>query len=68
MILSGVGEMELDEERVAVSPGDVVMIPAGTRHALRGEFEIVNVVQPPFDPADEFPAETATGTGTTTRG
>lgn len=65
VILSGAGEMELDDQRVAVSPGDVIMIPAGTRHALRGAFDIINVVQPPFDPADEFSAETTTTTATT---
>ena len=54
VILDGAGEMELDEERVPVVPGDVIMIPPMTRHALRGHFEIINVVTPPFDPTDEY--------------
>lgn len=57
VILEGAGEIEMDDALVAVKPGDVVMIPPGTRHALRGAFEIINVVVPPFDPADEFLAE-----------
>ncbi|MDQ1257751.1 MAG: hypothetical protein QG656_2357 [Candidatus Hydrogenedentes bacterium] len=53
-ILSGSGEIELDDERIPVEPGDVVMIPPYTRHVARGQFEIVNVICPPFDAADEF--------------
>ena len=56
-ILSGAGEIELGEETLAVEPGDAVYIPPGVRHALRGSFEIINVVAPPFDPADEFVVE-----------
>lgn len=54
VVLSGEGEIEINDERVAVRPGDVVMIPPGTRHVARGELEILNIVTPPFDPADEF--------------
>jgi len=57
VILSGTGEIELDDDRVEVKPGDVVMIPPGTRHAARGDFEILNVVCPPFDPEDEHDVE-----------
>ena len=56
IILSGSGEIELDDERVPVKPGDVIMIPPGTRHVARGELEIINIVCPPFDPADEHEA------------
>ena len=37
-----------------VKPGDVVYIPPFTRHVARGNFEIINVVHPPFDPSDEY--------------
>lgn len=57
IILEGAGEVELNDERVPVKPGDVVYIPPYTRHVARGEFEIINVVHPPFDPADEYIAE-----------
>ncbi len=53
VVLTGTGEIELDDDRVAVGPGDVVYIPPKTQHALRGRFEIINVVAPPFDPSDE---------------
>ncbi len=56
-ILSGAGEIALDDERLPVGPGDAVYIPPGVRHALSGQFEIINVVSPPFDPADEFVVE-----------
>lgn len=58
VILSGSGEMEMDDEIVPVAPGDVIMIPPGVRHVARGEFEIINIVAPPFDPTDEHVVET----------
>jgi len=54
VILSGTGDIQLDDDQVAVGPGDVVMIPPLTRHAARGALEIMNIVCPPFDPDDEF--------------
>lgn len=56
VVLEGTGEIELDGVRHAVGPGDVVAIPPGTHHALRGHFEILNIVTPPFDPEDEHEA------------
>ena len=53
-VLTGAGEVTLDDRRTAVGPGDVICIPPGTRHAMRGDFEILNIVTPPFDPADEY--------------
>ena len=55
--LSGEGEIEIDGVPHPVRPGDTVMIPPETRHALRGDFEILNIVSPPFDPGDEFLVE-----------
>jgi mannose-6-phosphate isomerase-like protein (cupin superfamily) len=46
--------IELDGERVAVGPGHAVMIPPGVRHRAVGRMTILNVVVPPFDPADEW--------------
>ncbi len=57
VILEGEGAIELDGRLHAVAPGDVVYIPPLTRHALRGRFEIINVVSPPFDPTDEHLVE-----------
>jgi mannose-6-phosphate isomerase-like protein (cupin superfamily) len=53
VILEGSGVIVLNDERIQVRPDDVIMIPPGTRHALEGEFEIINIVCPPFDAADE---------------
>lgn len=53
VILSGSGAIVLNGERIQVKPNDVIMIPPGTRHALEGEFDIINIVWPPFDPSDE---------------
>ena len=61
VVLSGEGEIELDDERVPVKPGDVIMIPPGTAHALRGEFEIINIVIPPFEADDEYGVESEPG-------
>ncbi|MFW6368424.1 MAG: cupin domain-containing protein [Spirochaetota bacterium] len=54
IIIEGSGEIELNDERIAVSAGDIVYIPPYTRHAARGRLEIMNVVYPPFDPTDEY--------------
>lgn len=35
VVLAGVGEMEVDEERAPVGPGDAVLIPPGARHQIR---------------------------------
>src|SRR4051812_6715801 len=46
--------LELDGARVGVRPGQAVMIPPGVRHRAVGRMRILNVVVPPFDPADEW--------------
>ena len=46
--------MELDGVAVPVKPGVAVMIPPGVRHRAIGRMTILNVVAPPFDPADEW--------------
>jgi mannose-6-phosphate isomerase-like protein (cupin superfamily) len=46
--------IELDGERVLVGPGQAVLIPPGVRHRAVGRMTILNVVVPPFDPADEW--------------
>ncbi|MGL4550985.1 MAG: cupin domain-containing protein [Gemmataceae bacterium] len=45
--------LELDGERVPVSAGQAVLIPPGVRHRAATPMKILNVVVPPFDPADE---------------
>ena len=46
--------IELDGERVPVGAGHAVMIPPGVRHRAVGRMTLLNVVVPPFDPADEW--------------
>jgi mannose-6-phosphate isomerase-like protein (cupin superfamily) len=46
--------VELDGRAVAVRPGTAVLIPPGVRHRAVGRMAILNVVVPPFDPADEW--------------
>jgi mannose-6-phosphate isomerase-like protein (cupin superfamily) len=46
--------IELDGELVPVRAGVAVMIPPGVRHRAVGRMKILNVVVPPFDPADEW--------------
>src|SRR3954452_21720336 len=48
----GDAAIELDGERVPVTPGAAVMIPPGVRHRAVVRMRILNVVVPPFDPAD----------------
>ena len=53
----GQGQIELDGELSPVSVGTAVLIPPGVRHRAvvppGGRMTILNVVTPPFDPADE---------------
>ena len=53
-VLSGEGEMHLDGDIVPVRAGHTISIPPGVKHCARGNLKIVNVVVPPFDPADEY--------------
>ena len=53
-VLEGEGEMELDGQRHPVRAGDAVLIKPGCRHRAVGEFRILNVVVPAFDPDDEW--------------
>jgi mannose-6-phosphate isomerase-like protein (cupin superfamily) len=46
--------VELDGKRVPVKTGYAVMIPSGVRHRAVGRMTVLNVVVPPFDPADEW--------------
>ena len=46
--------VELDGVPAAVGPGSAVLIPPGVRHRAVGRMTILNVVVPPFDPADEW--------------
>ncbi|MFN0069109.1 MAG: cupin domain-containing protein [Limisphaerales bacterium] len=54
IILEGEGAIELDGVRHPVRPLSVIRIPPGVRHRALGRLRLLNVVVPPFDPADEF--------------
>jgi len=46
-------QMELDGKRIPISAGQSIYIPPGVRHRAIGKMRILNIVLPPFDPADE---------------
>jgi mannose-6-phosphate isomerase-like protein (cupin superfamily) len=46
-------QIELDGKLSPVRPGQCVYIPPGIRHRAVGKMKILNIVLPPFDPADE---------------
>lgn len=46
-------QMELDGQRVPIKSGQSIYIPPGVRHRAIGKMRILNIVLPPFDPADE---------------
>jgi mannose-6-phosphate isomerase-like protein (cupin superfamily) len=56
-VIKGHGTVQLDSETVAVTEGSTILIPPGVKHRARGDLEIINVVYPPFDPADEYIVE-----------
>lgn len=47
-------KMELDDQVVPLAPGRSIYIPPGVRHRAVGKMTILNIVSPPFDPADEW--------------
>ncbi len=55
-ILSGEGEMYIDEEKARIKAGDVVLIPAGARHYVvnKGEEELIILCacSPPYSHED----------------
>lgn len=46
-------QIELDGELHDLRPGMLVYIPPGVRHRAVGQMQILNIVIPDFDPADE---------------
>ncbi len=46
--------IELDGERVAVQPGSCILIPPLVRHRAIGPMRVLVIVQPKFDPEDEW--------------
>jgi len=56
LILEGIGQMELNGDRVKVGPGTVVYIEPYTRHRLRSEKGVRTVVfgVPAWRPEDEY--------------
>lgn len=46
--------VELDGERHPIKVGTAIQIPPGVRHRAVGRMTILNMVVPPFDPADEW--------------
>ncbi len=74
VILAGTGAMRVGDETRAVGPGDAVVVPSGTVHAIEGTstspaLDVLTVTVPPFDasalgatfayvPADDAPAAT----------
>lgn len=46
--------LELDGNRIPVAVGTAVLIRPGVRHRAIGRMTILNIVVPPFDPADEW--------------
>lgn len=53
VVLEGEGKIELDGEEFPLKPMTTVLIKPGCRHRAVGKLRILNVVLPPFDPADE---------------
>jgi len=54
LVLEGEGWLELEGERVPLRPLTTVKILPGCRHRAVGQLKVINLVQPVFDPADEW--------------
>lgn len=46
--------LELDGELTPVKPGMCILIPPCVRHRAVGKMKVLVIVQPKFDPADEW--------------
>jgi mannose-6-phosphate isomerase-like protein (cupin superfamily) len=47
-------QMELDGLRLDVAAGQAILIRPGVRHRAIGQMEVLVIVYPKFDPADEW--------------
>ncbi len=47
-------QMELDGERIPVEVGSCIRIPPEVRHRALGSMQVLVIVFPKFDPADEW--------------
>lgn len=47
-------QIELDGVFHPLRPGLAIFLPPLTRHRAIGQMKILNIVSPPFDPADEW--------------
>lgn len=47
-------QMQLDDEVIDVRAGVCIVIPPGVRHRAIGQMRVLNIVQPEFDPEDEW--------------
>jgi mannose-6-phosphate isomerase-like protein (cupin superfamily) len=54
LVLEGSGRMELDGEKIPVTPFTAIFIKPGCRHRAVGKMQIINVCIPPFDAKDEW--------------
>lgn len=52
-VLSGEGLVTVGNTTHAVKAEDLIAIPAGTPHSLRGNLRYAIITSPPFDPLDE---------------
>jgi|GEM_PF-1670957 Mannose-6-phosphate isomerase len=52
-VLSGEGSIRVNDSWFDVSKSDLVEVPAGKAHALKGEMRYLIITSPPFDPANE---------------
>ncbi|RJP23470.1 MAG: cupin domain-containing protein [Candidatus Omnitrophota bacterium] len=53
-ILEGEGVLEIGGDSVPLTPGQTVLIEAGTPHRGYGDFKTIVVAVPAFDAGDEF--------------
>ena len=54
LILEGEGHMELDGERIPVSPMTSILIHPGCRHRAVGTLKVAVIPIPAFNPEDEW--------------
>ena len=54
IVLDGEGQIELDGRHYPLQPMTAVLIRPGCVHRAIGRLRFLNLVLPPFDPADEF--------------
>jgi mannose-6-phosphate isomerase-like protein (cupin superfamily) len=56
-VLDGMGDFIIDNEKVAVQKGDVIIVPRNTNYDYQGKLKLFLVHSPAYDPKNDIDIE-----------